>query len=36
MIGEIATWEPHARQALQVMKDGLAALRAAGKGEILD
>jgi Rifampin ADP-ribosyl transferase len=36
IVGELETWEPHSPEALQAMKDGLAALRAEGKDVILD
>ncbi len=36
IVGEVERWEPHSPEVLQAMKDGLAALRAAGKDVILD
>jgi rifampin ADP-ribosylating transferase len=36
IIGEIRDWEPHTREQLQQMKDGLARLRAEGTDVIID
>ncbi|MFM9861765.1 NAD(+)--rifampin ADP-ribosyltransferase [Pseudoxanthobacter sp. M-2] len=36
IVGEVTEWEAHTPERLQQMKDGLAALRAAGKGIVID
>jgi len=36
IVGEVASWEPHAPAVLQAMKDGLAKLKAEGKNVIID
>lgn len=36
IVGEVESWEPHAPEVLQAMKDGLAKLKAEGKDVIID
>lgn len=36
VIGEVARWEGHPPEQLQAMKDGLARLKAEGRGHIID
>lgn len=36
IVGEVTEWEGHTPERLQQMKDGLAALRAAGKDIVID
>ncbi len=36
IVGEVDSWDAHPPEQVQAMKDGIAALRAAGKDVILD